>query len=147
MKIYAQNRVANYNYFIEHTIEAGIVLQGWEVKSIKADRVSIKEAYISTTTGNMEIVGMHISPLNTASNEPTNSLRKKRLLLNKKEINTLIGKISIEGYTLIPLRLYDVNGKIKIMIALAKGKKNYDKRETIKDREWQVQKARSFKRQ
>lgn len=147
MKIYAQNRAANYNYFIEHTIEAGLVLQGWEVKSVKADRVSIKEAYISTLTGNMEAVGIHISPLNTASNEPTDPLRKRRLLLNKKEINTLIGKISIEGYTLIPLKLYEVNGKIKLMIALAKGKNNYDKRETIKNREWKLQKARSFKRQ
>lgn len=146
MKIYAQNRAANYNYSIGHTIEAGLVLKGWEVKAIKSDRVSIAEAYISNITGNMEIIGMHISPLKTASNDATDPVRKRRLLLNKKEINTLVGKISIEGYTLIPLKLYEINGKIKLMIALAKGKKNHDKRETIKDREWQIQKARSFKR-
>lgn len=146
MKIYAQNRSIGYDYFIEETIEAGIVLEGWEVKSIRADRVSVKEAYISTLNGNVELVGMHISPLLNSSNQKTVPVRRRRLLLNRKEINQIMGKSSMEGYTIMPVNIYDKNGKIKLSVAVARGKKKHDKRESIKNKDWEREQSRLLKK-
>ena len=136
MKQLANNKKAFHDYFIEKKYEAGIELKGSEVKSIKQGKVSIKESFIGDGHGEMFIYGMHVTPFkeayDTSSIDPT---RTRKLLLHKKEIGTLIGKKSQAGYTIVPLSIYEKNGLIKVQIGLAKGKKQYDKRETIKRRE------------
>lgn len=132
MKQLANNKKAFHEYFIEKKYEAGIELIGQEVKSIKQGKVSIKESYIGDRNGEMYIYGMHVSPFKEAYDKNVDPLRTRKLLLHKKEINSLIGKKTQDGYTIVPLSVYENKGLIKIEIALAKGKKLYDKREAIK---------------
>ncbi|MDU7412115.1 MAG: SsrA-binding protein SmpB [Anaerococcus sp.] len=135
MKQLANNNKAFHDYFIEKKYEAGIELQGSEVKSIKQGKVSIKESFIGDRNGQMYIYGMHVTPFKEAYDQKIDPTRTRKLLLHKKEIDTLIGKKTQDGYTIVPLSVYEKNGLVKIELALAKGKKQYDKRETIKRRE------------
>ena len=139
----AQNKKAFFDYFIEERYEAGIVLEGWEVKAIRAGRVQLKEAYVLVRNGQIHLIGCHISPLPAASThiqpDPT---RTRKLLLHAEEIAKLIGKTERAGYTLVPLNLHYLKGRIKLEIGLAKGKKQHDKRETEKERDWQREKQR-----
>lgn len=137
------NKKAFHDYFIEEQFEAGLMLEGWEVKSIRAARVQLKEAYVVVKSGEVFLIGCHISPLPTASThiqpDPT---RSRKLLLKAAEISKLIGKTERAGYTLVPLDLHYSKGRIKLQIGLAKGKKQHDKRAAEKDREWQREKQR-----
>lgn len=146
-KIFAENNIAHFNYFIKQTFEAGLSLEGWEVKSIRDHKVSIKEGYIINREGNIEIVGMHISPSQKTSYfsnvEPT---RTRRLLLNRNEINKIIGFNAENGQTVIPLKLYETNGKIKLLIGFGVGKNQKDKRETVKERDWKREQSRIMKK-
>jgi SsrA-binding protein len=132
-----ENRKAFHDYFIEERIEAGLSLTGWEVKAIRAGRAHLKEAYVVIKNGELVLIGAHITPLITASThvnaDPT---RTRKLLLHREEINRLVGKVERAGYTLAPLDLHYKNGRVKIEVGLARGKKQHDKRDTIKDREW-----------
>ena len=138
-----QNKKAFHDYFIEERLEAGIALEGWEVKAIRAGRAQLKEAYVIVSKGELYLLGCHITPLPTASThihpDPT---RTRKLLLHAEEISRLIGSVERAGYTLVPLNLHFVRGKIKLEIGLAKGKKQHDKRATEKDREWQREQQR-----
>lgn len=137
------NKKAFHDYFVEDRFEAGLVLEGWEVKAIRAGRVQIKEAYVILKNAEVFLIGAHISPLATASThvhpDPT---RSRKLLLHTAEINKLIGKVERAGYALVPLDLHYTKGRIKIEIGLAKGKKQYDKRESEKEKDWDREKAR-----
>ncbi|WP_262122160.1 SsrA-binding protein SmpB [Anaerococcus sp. Marseille-Q5996] len=135
MKQLANNKKAFHDYFIEKKYEAGIELQGSEVKSIKQGKVSIKESFVGDRNGEMYIYGMHVTPFKEAYDQKIDPTRTRKLLLHKKEIDTLIGKKTQDGYTIVPLSVYEKNGLVKMEIALAKGKKQYDKRETIKRKE------------
>jgi SsrA-binding protein len=139
----ADNKKAFHDYFIEEKFEAGLVLEGWEVKAIRASRVQLKEAYVVVKNGSVYLIGCHISPLLSASThilpDPT---RSRKLLLHASEINKLIGKTERAGYTLVPLNMHFSKGRIKLDIGLAKGKKQHDKRATEKDREWEREKQR-----
>jgi SsrA-binding protein len=138
-----ENKKAFHDYFIEERFEAGLVLEGWEVKSIRAGRSQLKEAYVIPKGGEVFLIGAHISPLQTASTHiSTDPVRTRKLLLNRKEIDKLIGKVERAGYALVPLDLHFTKGRIKLSIGLAKGKKQYDKRETEKTRDWEREKAR-----
>jgi SsrA-binding protein len=140
------NKKAFFDYFIEERYEAGIVLQGWEVKSIRAARVQLKEAYVIVRNGEVFLFGAHISPLPTASTHISpDPVRTRKLLLNAEEIKKLIGKVERAGYTLVPLNLHYQKGRIKCEIGLAKGKKQHDKRETEKQRDWQREKQTILK--
>lgn len=142
----ALNKKAKFDYHLEERIEAGIVLEGWEVKSMRAGRVQIKESYVIIRNGELFLFGAHISPLISASThinpDPT---RLRKLLLNRKEISHLIGSVDRKGYTLVPVALYWKRGRAKLEIALAKGKQQHDKRASIKDREWKRDKERLMK--
>lgn len=144
MKLLANNKKAFHDYFIEEKYEAGLELKGSEVKSIKAGKVSIKEAFISDLKGEMFIYGMHVSPYKEGY-EKLDPTRTRRLLLHKKEINKLLGKKTAAGYTLVPLKIYEKRGLVKIEIALAKGKKIYDKRESLKRKDDKRQMERALK--
>lgn len=134
----ADNKKAFFDYFIEERFEAGIVLQGWEVKAIRAGRVQLKEAYVIVRNAEIFLFGAHISPLAAASTHISpEAVRTRKLLLHAKEIDKLIGKVERAGYTLVPLNLHFVKGRIKCEIGLAKGKKQHDKRETEKQRDTQ----------
>jgi SsrA-binding protein len=135
MKVYAENRKARFNYEILEEFEAGIILSGAEVKSIRAGHISLKEAFATVRNGEIFLTNAHISPYKPAGNEGYDPTRSRKLLLNSSEITKLIGKSGEQGLTLVPLRVYDKSGKIKVEIGLAKGKKKYDKREIIKKRE------------
>jgi SsrA-binding protein len=141
------NKKAFHDYFIEERFEAGLVLEGWEVKAIRAGRAQIKEAYVVLQHAEPFVIGMHISALATASThvraDPT---RSRKLLLNADEISKLIGKVEQKGYTLVPLDLHYTKGRIKLAIGLAKGKKQHDKRETEKERDWQREQQRLLRR-
>lgn len=132
MKLLANNKKAYHDYFIEEKYEAGLSLLGSEVKSIKEGRVSIKEAFISDRNGEMFVYGMHVSPYKQAYEKDIDPTRTRRLLLHKREINKLIGQKTQAGFTIVPLKVYERDGLIKLELALAKGKKQYDKRESIK---------------
>ncbi|MDD3326422.1 MAG: SsrA-binding protein SmpB [Zoogloea sp.] len=137
------NRKAFHDYFIEDKYEAGLVLQGWEVKAIRAGRANIKESYVVIRAAEIFIVGMHITPLESASTHiTTDPTRTRKLLLHAEEIAKLIGKVERAGYALVPLDLHYTKGRIKISVGLAKGKKQFDKRETEKERDWEREKAR-----
>lgn len=140
------NKKAFHDYFIEERFEAGIVLEGWEVKSIRSGRAQIKEAYVIVRNGELFLLGSHISPLATASThvkpDPT---RTRKLLLHASEINKLIGKVERAGYTLVPLNFHYLRGRIKCEIGLAKGKKQYDKRDAMKEKDWQREQQRIMK--
>ena len=137
------NRKAFHDYFIEEKFEAGLVLEGWEVKAIRAGRANIKEAYIIIRHEELFILGMHITPLISASSHVRpDPVRTRKLLLHAREIAKLIGKVERAGFTLVPLDLHYAKGRIKATIGLAKGKKQYDKREDEKKRDWERDKAR-----
>lgn len=140
------NRKAGFEYFIENQYEAGLVLQGWEVKSLRAGKVNLSDAHVIIKYGEAFLLGAQIQPLQTASThtipEPD---RTRKLLLNRKELSQLIGSVERQGYTIVPLSLYWKKNKIKIKIALAKGKKEHDKRDTIKDRDWHRDRSRLMK--
>ena len=139
----AQNKKAFHDYFIEERFEAGLALQGWEVKSMRAGRVQLQEAYVIVKGAEWFLLGAHVSPLSTVSThveaDPT---RTRKLLMHAEEIGKLIGQVERAGYTLVPLDLHLKKGKIKLEIGLAKGKKQHDKREVEKDREWQREQQR-----
>ena len=139
----ADNRKAFHDYFIEERFEAGIVLEGWEVKAIRAARVQLKEAYVVVRGAELFLIGAHISPLGSASTHINpDPVRTRKLLLHAEEIRKLIGKVDRAGYTLVPLNLHYTRGRVKLDIGLAKGKKQYDKRQAEKEREWQREKQR-----
>jgi SsrA-binding protein len=142
-RLIAENRRARYDYFIEERLEAGLVLQGWEVKSMRAGKAQVAEAYVYLKEGEAFLFGANITPLKTASThvipEP---LRTRKLLLNKAELSRLIGSVERKGYTMVPLDLHWKGGRAKLEIGLAKGKKQHDKRATEKDRDWNRNKAR-----
>jgi SsrA-binding protein len=133
-----ENKKAFHDYFIEERYEAGMVLHGWEVKAIRAGRIQLKEAYVIVRKGEVFLFGAHISPLLTASTHVSpDPIRTRKLLLNAEEIKKLIGKVERAGYTLVPLNLHYTKGRVKCEIGLAKGKKQHDKRESDKQRDWQ----------
>ena len=142
----AQNKKAFHDYFIEQKFEAGIALHGWEVKAIRASRVQLKEAYVTVRNGEIFLIGCHVSPLPSASTHfQPDPVRTRKLLLHAEEINRLIGSVERAGYTLLPLEMHYARGRIKLEIGLAKGKKQHDKREAEKAREWQREKQRLLK--
>ncbi|PKY11983.1 SsrA-binding protein [Acidithiobacillus marinus] len=142
----ALNREAKHDYFIEERFEAGIVLEGWEVKSLRAGRLNLKDSYVIVKEGELWLLGAHVSPLLTASThihpDPT---RTRKLLMHREQINRMIGSVERKGFTIVPLAMYWKQGRAKTEIALVKGKQEHDKRATIKDREWQRDKARIMK--
>ena len=142
----AENRKARHDYFIEETYEAGIALEGWEVKSLRAGRAQLNESYVVIKDAEAWLLGSHISPLATASThihpDPT---RTRRLLLHREELSKLIGAVERKGYTLIPLDLHWTRGRAKLRVGLAKGKKQHDKRAAEKERDWQREKQRILK--
>jgi SsrA-binding protein len=138
-----ENRKAFHDYFIEERFEAGLALEGWEVKAVRAGRAHLTEAYVVVKSGELLLLGSHIAPLTTASThvraDPT---RTRKLLMHREEINRLVGKVERAGYTLTPINLHYKNGRIKLEIGLAKGKKQHDKRATIREREWNREQQR-----
>ena len=139
----ADNKKAFHDYFIEERYEAGLVLEGWEVKAIRAGRAQIKEAYVVEKSGEVCLIGAHITPLLSASTHVhPDPVRTRKLLLNAAEISKLIGKVERAGYTLVPLDLHYSKGRVKLAVGLAKGKKQHDKRDAEKDRDWVREKAR-----
>jgi SsrA-binding protein len=142
----AQNKKAFHDFFIEEKYEAGMALEGWEVKAIRAGRTNLKESYVIIRSGELFLIGCHISPLPTASTHVhPDPVRTRKLLLHAEEISKLIGKVERAGYTLVPLDMHYSKGRIKLEIGLAKGKKQHDKRDAEKDREWQREKAQVMK--
>ncbi len=142
----ALNKKARHDYFIEQTLEAGLSLEGWEVKSLRDSKVQIKESYVILKNNELFLFGAHVSPLKSASThvnaDPT---RTRKLLLNRLEINRIKDKINQKGATVVPLKLYWTRGKVKLEIGVAKGKKSHDKRQDIKSRDWQRDKQRELK--
>jgi len=144
--VIAVNRKARHDYFIEETIEAGLALEGWEVKSMRAGRVQLAEGYVQIHKNEGWLVGAHFSPLTTTSTHiRSNPTRMRKLLLHRHELDRLIGAVERKGFALVPLNLHWVKGRAKLTIGLAKGKKQHDKRATDKDRDWQRQKERILK--
>ena len=146
IKIICLNRKARFNYFFDELFEAGIVLKGSEVKSLREGKANISEAYAIDEQGEIFLLNSHIPSYKESSYNNHNPKRNRKLLLNKREINKLIGKVNREGYTLIPTKLYFKKGKAKIEIAVAKGKKHYDKRAVKKKKDWDREKARYFRK-
>jgi SsrA-binding protein len=146
LKIICLNRKASFNYFFENLIEAGIVLKGSEIKSIRDGKVNIADSYAVEKNGEIILINSHIAQYKQASISNHKPTDERKLLLNKREVNKLIGKMQREGFTIVPTRMYFKNGKAKIEIALAKGKKKYDKRATKKDRDWNRTKARYIRK-
>lgn len=148
MKVIANNKKARHEYFIDEVYEAGLVLTGTEIKSIRNGKVSIKEAYAKIIDGEVLILGMNISPYEQGNRFNVDPLRPRKLLLHRREINKLIGKLKVGGITLIPLRIYlNDRGKAKIEIAVARGKKLYDKRDSIARRDTDRKMQRAMKKQ
>jgi SsrA-binding protein len=142
----ALNKKARFEYFIENEYEAGLILEGWEVKSLRAGRINLTDGHVIIKYGEAFLLGVQIQPLPTASAHLyPDATRTRKLLLNRRELNQLIGLVERQGYTLVPLSLYWSKNKAKLKVALAKGKKNHDKRDTIKDREWQRSHERLMK--
>ncbi|HWI79107.1 MAG TPA: SsrA-binding protein SmpB [Ramlibacter sp.] len=142
----ADNKKAAYNYFFEEKFEAGLVLQGWEVKALREGKVQLTDGYVVVKGGELYVIGCQINPLKTASTHVNpDAVRTKKLLMHKDEIRRLIGKVEQKGYTLVPLNLHWKAGKVKCEIALAKGKAEHDKRDTIKDREGKREVERAMK--
>lgn len=143
----AQNRKAHFEYFIEERFEAGLVLEGWEVKSLRAGRIQLDQAYVLLKNGEAWLFGALINPLQTVSTHIIpDTLRNRKLLLSKREISRLIGSVERKGYTVIPLSLYWKSNRVKVEIGLAKGKQLHDKRATEKERDWAREKQRLLKR-
>ena len=146
-RLIAENRKARFDYFIEERYEAGLALQGWEVKSMRAGRAQLKEAYVYLRDGEAFLFGAHLAPLSsTSTHVNADPVRTRKLLLKRSELDGLIGAVERRGYTLVPLELYWKHGRAKLAIGLAKGKKQHDKRATEKDRDWQRDKARLLRR-
>ncbi len=142
----AENRRARHEYFIEETFEAGLALEGWEVKSLRAGRAQLTEAYVHLKNGEAWLIGAHFSPLTSASTHVrTDPTRTRKLLLHRRELDRLVGAVERKGYTLVPLNLHWARGRAKLDVGLAKGKKQHDKRATEKNRDWERQKARILK--
>lgn len=142
----AVNKKARHDYFIEDTFEAGLALEGWEVKSLRAGRAQLTESYVHVRESEAWLLGAHVTPLNTASTHVhTDPTRTRKLLLHRHELDRLVGAVERKGYTLVPLNLHWSRGRAKLEIGLAKGKKQHDKRATTKERDWQRQKARILK--
>ena len=140
------NKKAFHDFFIEEKYEAGIVLEGWEVKAIRAGRVQIKESYVVVKNGEIWLLGMHITPLSEASTHVhPDPVRTRKLLLHEREISKLIGKVERAGYTLVPVDLHYTRGRVKVEIGLAKGKKQHDKRATEQDKDWKREQGRLLK--
>ena len=146
LKIICLNRKASFNYFLIDKFEAGLVLQGSEIKSVRSGKVSIADSYGIEKDGEIYLINSHISSYKQASYVDHNPVAERKLLLNKREINKVIGKMQREGFTLIPTKMYFKKGKAKIEIAVAKGKKQYDKRQSIKRRDWDRDKSRYFRK-
>lgn len=143
----SDNRKAHFDYFIEDRYEAGLVLEGWEVKAIRAGRAQIKEGYVVIRDAELFLIGAHISPLQSASTHVhPDATRTRKLLLHAEEIHKLIGKVEQRGYTLVPLNLHYKGGRVKCEIGLGKGKKQHDKRETEKNRDWERERARLMRK-
>ena len=145
IKLIANNKKARHDYFLEEKYEAGIALHGTEVKSLRMGKCSIKESFIRIENGEVIIYGMHISPYEKGNIFNHEEDRTRKLLLHKKEILKLRDKLEVEGYTLVPLKIYFVKNKAKVLIGVAKGKKNYNKKETIKERDIKREMERNFK--
>ena len=142
----ARNKKARFEFFVEEQIEAGLALQGWEVKALRAGRAQITEAYVLLRNGEAWLFGALITPLLSASTHVTpDPQRTRKLLLHRGEIDRLTGLVERKGYTLVPLELYWSRGRAKLAIGVAKGKKQHDKRASVKDRDWQRQKERAMK--
>ena len=146
LKIICLNRKASFNYFFEDLLEAGIVLKGSEIKSIRDGKVNIADAYAVEKKGEIVLINSHISPYKQASYSNHNPTDERKLLLNKREINKLIGKMQRDGFTIVPTKMYFKKGKAKIELAVAKGKKQYDKRAAKKNRDWNREKSRYIRR-
>ena len=146
LKIISQNRKAKFNYFFSEFFEAGIALRGSEVKSLRAGKVNIAESYAYDLNGEIYLINSHIPTYKESSYNNHDPKRNRKLLLNKREINKLLGRLNREGFTLIPTKIYFKKGKAKIEIAVAKGKRQYDKRQTKKKRDWNREKARFFRK-
>lgn len=146
-RLIAENRKARFDYFIEQRYEAGLALAGWEVKALRAGRAQLTEAYVYLRSGEAFLIGAHLSPLrSTSTHVLADPVRTRKLLLNRSELQSLIGAVERRGYTLVPLELYWKNGRAKLAVGLAKGKKQHDKRAVEKDRDWQRDKARLLRR-
>jgi len=146
LKIISNNRKARFNYFFNEFFEAGIALMGSEVKSLREGKANISESYAYDNQGEIFLINSHIPAYKESSYNNHDPKRNRKLLLNKKEIDKLIGRINREGFSLIPTKLYFKKGKVKVEIAVAKGKKHYDKRQVIKKRDWNREKARFFRK-
>jgi len=146
LKIISVNRKASFNYFFEDLIEAGIVLKGSEIKSIRQGKINISESYAIETEGEIYLINSHVPSYKQASYINHNPTRQRKLLFTKKQINKLLGKINREGLTLVPTKMYFKKGKAKIEIAVAKGKKQYDKRQAKKTKDWNRSKSRYFRK-
>ena len=146
LKIICLNRKASFNYFFYDIIEAGLVLKGSEIKSVRSGKVNIAESYAIEKNGEIYLINSHIPIYREASYSNHNPYADRKLLFNKKEINKLIGKVNQEGFTLIPTKMYFKKGKAKIELAVAKGKKKYDKRHVKKTRDWNREKSRYFRK-
>jgi SsrA-binding protein len=145
-KLIALNKKARHDYFIDDTQEAGLALQGWEVKALREGRAQIKEGYVLLKNGEAWLFGAHVSPLASASTHVNpDPVRTRKLLMHRRQIDNLIGLVERKGYALVPLSLYWKKGKAKLEIGLARGKKKYDKRAAEKDRDWERQKERIMK--
>ena len=144
-KVLAQNKKASHDYFIEETIEAGMVLQGTEIKAIRAGRVQLKDSYVQIRDGQAWISNMHISPYEQGNRFNHDPLRVRKLLLHKKQISELLGRTKQDGYTIVPLKMYIKDGYAKLLIGVGKGKKNYDKRDDLKKKEAKRDMERAFK--
>jgi SsrA-binding protein len=143
----AENRKARYDYFIEDRYEAGLALEGWEVKSLRAGRAQLKESYVYVRNGEAWLFGAHFSPLtSTSTHVHADPTRTRKLLLHRHQLDHLVGAVERRGYTVVPLVLYWKQGRAKLEIGLAKGKKQHDKRATDKSRDWEREKARLLKR-
>ncbi|MFK5969929.1 MAG: SsrA-binding protein SmpB [Candidatus Marithrix sp.] len=141
------NKKARFDYFLQDKFEAGLVLEGWEVKSLRAGRLQLRDTYVILKNGEAWLLGAIIIPLESASSHVhPESQRTRKLLLHRSELNKLIGAVERKGQTLVPIAMYWKQGKAKLEIAIAKGKKDYDKRDTEKDRDWQREKERLFKK-
>jgi len=145
-KIISNNRKARFNYFFKEFFEAGIVLKGSEVKSLREGKANISESYAFDLNGEIFLVNSHIPTYKESSYNNHNAKRDRKLLLNKKEINKLMGRVNREGFTLIPTKLYFKRGKAKVEIAVSKGKKHYDKRQVKKKRDWSRERSKYFRK-
>ena len=142
----AVNRIARHHYFIEDDIEVGMVLEGWEVKSLRAGNLQLKESYVNVKNGEIWLIGAHISPLNSASSHVrADATRTRKLLAHRNEIDRLIGMVERKGYTLVALSAYWMRGRAKLKLGIARGKKAHDKRATVKERDWKRDQARILK--